>query len=447
MARSVGAARVTSDHPPGVIPRDPCAGDAARMGEAVPPDNTAELQSELDRLRAANAELAARAGSRWRWRRAALVLLLVLGCGLSAASVIAIWTRATVLNTNRYVDTMAPIARSSAVQKAVAEKLDAKITGAVDFQALAREIAPKHADVLAPAIQAGADAAIRQGLDRFVASDRFSELWDAANRRAHETVVALLTTGKSNRLTLDGDVVYLDLSQAVDRVKDRLRERGFGTIADAIPASVDGRIPLLTSEGFSTARRGINVLKGLSWLLPLLALLCFAGHILLTQPRRRGWLRVALGLAVTALLLLAVVGIGRTFYLDSINREVLPKQAAADIFDALLALLRDSLRVTVIAAVVLALISVLAGKPARRAIGASGPKVRAAATRVAADPRTSWMAEHRAAVQWGLVLLGGLVLVVWSNPTAWTVLIDAALIGLAVWLVAVLSRSAARPAA
>jgi hypothetical protein len=417
------------------------------MGEAVPPDDTAELQSELDRLRAANAELAARAGSRWRWRRAALVLLLVLGCGLSAASVIAIWTRATVLNTNRYVDTMAPIARSSAVQKAVAEKLDAKITGAIDFQALAREIAPKHADVLAPAIQAGADAAIRQGLDRFVASDRFAELWDAANRRAHETVVALLTTGKSNRLTLDGDIVYLDLSQAVDRVKDRLRERGFGTIADAIPATVDGRIPLLTSEGFSTARRGINVLKGLSWLLPLLALLCFAGHILLTQPRRRGWLRVALGLAVTALLLLAVVGIGRTFYLDSINREVLPKQAAADIFDALLALLRDSLRVAVIAAVVLALISVLAGKPARRAIEVSGPRVRAAATRVAADPRTSWMAEHRAAVQWGLVLLGGLVLVVWSNPTAWTVLIDAALIALAVWLVAALSRSAAKPAA
>ena len=189
------------------------------------------------------------------------------------------------------------------------------------------------------------------------------------------------------------------------------------------------------------------MLKGLSWLLPLLALLCFAGHVLLTQPRRRGWLRVALGLAVTGLLLLALVGIGRTFYLDSINRDVLPKQAAADIFDALLALLRDSLRVAVIAAVVLALISVLVGKPARRAIEAGGPRVRAAATRVAADPRTGWMAAHRAAVQWGLVLLGGLVLVAWDNPTAWTVLIDAALIALAVWIVAALSRSAARPAA
>ena len=416
------------------------------MGEAVPPD-AAELQSEQERLRAANAEGAEKAGGRWRWRRAALVLLLVLGCGLSAASAIAIWTRATVLNTDRYVDTMAPIARSASVQKAVADKLYTRITGSIDFDALARDVLPDRADVLAPAIEVGADTAIRQGLDRLVASDRFTEAWDKANRRSHETVVALLTTGKSNRLTLDGDVVYLDLSPIVDRVKDRLRERGFDRVADAIPPTVDGRIPLLTSEGFSTARRGINVLKGLSWLLPLLALLCFAGHILLTRPRRRGWLRVALGLAVTCLLLLALVGIGRTFYLDSIDRDVLPKQAAADIFDSLLALLRGSLRVAVIAAVVLALISLLAGKPARRAIEVGGPRVRAAATRVAADPRTSWMAAHRAAVQWGLVLLGGLVLVAWDNPTAWTVLIDAALIALAVWIVAALSRGAARPAA
>lgn len=416
------------------------------MGEPDPPDK-AQLQSEVERLRAANAELESRVGGHWRLRRAALVLLLVLGCGLAAASVIAIWTRATVLNTDRYVDTMAPIARSKAVQKTVADKLTARIEGAIDFESLARDVLPDRADVLAPAIEAGADAAIRQGIDRLVASDRFPQVWDDANRKAHKTVVALLTTGKSNRLTLDGNVVYLDLSPVVDRVKERLHERGLDGVADAIPPTVDGRIPLLTSDGFSTARRGINVLKGLSWLLPLLALLCFAGHILLTRPRRRGWLRVALGLAVTGLLLLALVGIGRTYYLDSIDNAVLPRDAAEDIFDALLGLLRNVLRVAVVVAIVLALLSLLAGKPARRAIEATGPRLRGAAARVAADPRTSWLAEHRAAVQWGVVLLGGLVLVVWRDPTAWTVLIDAALIGLAVWLVAALSRSAARPAA
>src|SRR5215208_7912313 len=113
------------------------------MGEADPPD-TAQLQSELERLRAANAELAAKANGRWRWRRAALVLLLVLGCGLSAASAIAIWTRVTVLNTDRYVDTMAPIARSASVQKAVSDKLYTRITGSIDFDALARDVLPER---------------------------------------------------------------------------------------------------------------------------------------------------------------------------------------------------------------------------------------------------------------------------------------------------------------
>jgi len=412
------------------------------MGE----DDVARLQSEVEELRAANAKLENRVARRARLRRAALVLLLVLGCGLFAASLIAVWTRATVLNTDRYVETMAPIGESKAVQEAVADKLAARINGAIDFNQLARETLPERADVLAPAIATGAQSAVREGLDRFVASQRFEDLWVEANRRAHDRVVALLTTGKSGRLTLTDDTVYLDFSGAIDRLKERLRERGFDRVADAIPASVDGRIPLLTSDGFDTARRGINVLKGLSILLPLLTLLCFAGHILMSHPRRRGWLRVALGLAVTGLLLLALVGIARSAYLGAIDQNVLPRQAAQDIFDALIGLLRTTLRVAVLVAVLVAALSLLAGKPGRAAAAAAGPRLRAAGARIAADPRTAWLASHRAAVQWSIVLLGGLVLVAWDNPTAWVVLIDAALIALAVWLVALLARSGPRVA-
>jgi hypothetical protein len=332
------------------------------------------------------------------------------------------------------------------VQKTVADKLDTRITGAIDFSALAREALPERADVLAPAIAAGAQSAIREGLDRFVASDRFQELWNEANRRAHSRVVALLTTGTSKRLTLEGNTVYLDFGAAVDRLKERLVERGFNRVADAIPASVDGRIPLLTSDGFSTARRGINLLKGLSIVLPLLALLCFGGHILMSRPRRRGWLRVALGLAITGLVLLAAVGVGRSLYLNAVDQDVLPRQAAQDIFDALLGFFRTMLRLAVIVAVVIALLSLLVGKPARAAAAAAGPRLRAAGARVAADPRTAWLSAHKAAIQWSVVLLGGLVLVAWDNPTAWVVLIDAALIAIAVWLVALLARSGPRVA-
>jgi hypothetical protein len=418
----------------------------AAMSEAVPPDDVARLRGEVEQLQAANAKMRNRLAMGSRLRRAAVVLLLVLGCGLTGAALIALWTRATVLNTDRYVETMAPIGASPAVQTAVADKLDARITGAIDVNALAREALPDRADVLAPAIASGAEAAIREGLDRFVASERFQTLWEDANRRAHSRVVALVTTGESGRLTLEDDTVYLDFSAAVERLKERLRERGFNRVADAIPASVDGRIPLLTSTGFSTARSGIDVLESLSVLLPLLALLCFAGHILMSRPRRRGWLRVALGLAVTGLLLLAVVGIARSAYLGAIDRDVLPRDAAADIFDALIGLLRTALRLAVIVAVLLAALSLLAGKPLRAAAAATAPRVRAAAARVSADPRTVWLAEHKAAAQWSVLLLGGLVLVAWDNPTAGVVLIDAALIALAIGLVAVLARGGQRVA-
>jgi len=416
------------------------------MAEAIPPDDVAHLRDEVDRLRADNSKLLRRAAWRARLRRAALVLLLVLGCGFAGASVLAIWTRATVLNTDRYVKTMAPIAQSPAVQSAVANKLYVGITSKVDFDALAREALPDRADVLAPAIQTGVQSVIRSRIDEFVHSDRFPQLWDNANRRAHETVVGLLTTGKSGRLALEGDTVYLDLSAAVDRVKARLRDRGLTRVADAIPPTVDGRVTLLSSDGFAKGRDAIHRLERLSIVLPILALLFLLAHVFFSESRRRGVLRAALGLAVTGLLLLAAVGIGRSLYLDAIDQSVLPRQAAADIFDKLIIVLRESLRIIVVAAIVLAGLSMLAGRPLRAAIETSGPKLREAAARVAAHPRTTWLADHQAAAQWGVVLFGGIVLVAWNNPTAGVVLIDAALIAVAVMLVGALARSGRRPA-
>jgi hypothetical protein len=415
------------------------------MAEAVPPgDEVTQLRDEVEDLRT---KLSRRVAWGARARRASLALLLVLGCGLAAASVVAIWTRVTVLNTDRYVKTMAPIGRSPAVQNAVADKLYAGITSKVDIDALAREVLPDKADILAPAIANGVNSAIRSRINEFVHSPKFPQYWDEANRRAHDRVVELLTTGKSKRLTLQGDTVYLDLSPAVANIKQRLTDRGLGRVADAIPPTVDGRVTLLTSSGFSTAQGAIHRLERLSIVLPILALLFLLAHIWFSrESRRRGMLRVFLGLAVTALLLLAALGIVRTLYLNAINSEVLPRGAAEDIWDALVSVLHTTLRIAVVAAVLLAILSFLAGQPLRTAIEKGGPKVKETAARIAASPQTTWLGEHRTIVQWGIVMFGGLVLVAWSNPSAWVILIDAILIGLAVFLVAALARSGTRPA-
>jgi hypothetical protein len=407
------------------------------MSETTPPDDVAKLNEEVTQLRA---KLDRREVRRARARRGSLAFLLGFGCLLVALSVIAIFVRVTVLNTNRYVDAMAPIAASPAVQQAVADKLDTAITGRVDFDALLREALPDRADPLAPALAGGLQQAIRSRLDQFVASDNFQTLWDEANRRAHSRVVELISTGRSKRLALQGDTVYLDLGAAVDRVRQGLQERGLDRLAAAIPPSVDGRVTLLQSDGLVKARRGVNLLEGLTIVLPILALLCLAGHVWLSRPRRRGLLRVGLGLLLTSFLLLALLGIGKSAYLDAINADVLPRQAAADIFDSLIALLRTAVRVVAVAAILLAIVAILIGRTGDITRGS-----RRVLQGLATDERVGWVAKHRGALQWSVVGLGVLVLVFWSAPTAGIVLLVAALVLAAVAVIGALASAGGQP--
>ena len=124
--------RVTPDHSNGVTTRHPSTHTLRRVTEATPHD-------EIERLRAENARLAAKVGRRLRWRSACAWLLLVLGCGLAVLALVALWLRTTMLDTDRYVETVAPIAAEPAVQDAVADKLETAIFSRIDFAALARE--------------------------------------------------------------------------------------------------------------------------------------------------------------------------------------------------------------------------------------------------------------------------------------------------------------------
>ena len=404
------------------------------VADTVPDPEVEQLRQEVEEMRG---KLDRRAARRTLARRTGLSLLLVLGCSFVALSLIAFYVRETVLDTDRYVATMAPIGESPAVQQAVADKLDTAITSRVDFDSLMREALPAQADPLAPALAAALQQAIRSRIDAFVASDNFERLWVEANRRAHDRVVALLTTGRSGRLLLDGDTVYLDLGAAVDRVRQALQERGLERLGAAIPPTVDGRVTLLQSEGLVKARKGIDLIERLTIIFPILALLCLAGHVWLSRPRRRGLLRVGLGLIVTALILVAVAGIGRSAYLDAINQNVLPREAAADIFDALIGLLRTGIRVMVVVAVVVLLLSLILGRT-----GAIAARSRSVVRGVTTGPHVGWVAEHRAILQGAAVALGAVVLFSWDPPTAGVVLIVAVLVAAAVALIAAIAAAA-----
>jgi hypothetical protein len=385
------------------------------------------LNEELERLRAANAELQAKVNRRLRWRGAGSGLLLTLGCGLAVLSLLALWLRGTLLNTDRYVSTVTPIAANPAVQDAVAARLETAIYSRVDFASLAQQVLPERADVLAPAIERGAQSVISDRIRDFTRSPRFQELWVQANQRAHTRVVELLEGGRSKRLVLDDDTLYLDLSPIIARVKAALQQRGLDRIAAAIPPSVDGRITLVKSSAFGDAQTGVRALKATAIILPVLALLCLIGSVWLARDRRRGLLRAAIGVAFAMLLLIAALAVGRSAYLSAIDQNVLPRDAASAIFDALVALLRHGVRIVVVAAVVIALLSFLFGLPLRHL-----------AMKLWTDSRRTWVAAHQRVLMIVVGALGMVVLLVASPLTGRIVLVDLLVVGVLLGVIALL---------
>jgi hypothetical protein len=390
------------------------------------------LQDEVERLRAANAALERKASIRRTLRRASVVGLLILGCGLALLSVVAIWLRVTLLDTDRYVKTVAPIAAEPAVQTAVADQLSTAINAKIDFAGLARQVLPDRADVLAPAIASGVQSQIHSRLREFTASPKFQELWVNANRTAHQRLLDLLEGGRSKRLLLTGDTVYLDLSPAVANIKARLDQRGLTRIADAIPASVDGRIKLVQSSALTDAQGGVRALKAGAIVLPILALLCLLGSVLLTRPWRRGLLHAAIGLFVSMLVLIAVLAIARSAYLDALGNGALPRDAASGIFDTVAAFLRHGVRIVAAAAVVIAVVTFIAGLPLRRYAETGWQKF-------ATDARVEWIARYQRNLMIGVGAVAALVLLVWSPLTGGTVLVVAIVAGALIAAIAAIS--------
>jgi hypothetical protein len=307
----------------------------------------------------------------------------------------------------------------------------------VDVEAYAAELLPPRAQPLAAPIASGIETVVRREITDFVRSDRFDRLWDEANRKAHALLVELLTGKEVRNLRLEGDTVVLDLGGVVDTVKQRLTDRGLDGLAARIPSDAGRDVPLVESSALSSAQQAVRALKGIAILLPILSLLAFAGYVLLSDDRRRAILRAALALTATMVVLLGLVGVARSAYLDALSSGKISQQSASEVFDTLVRWLKDGVRITVAVAVVIAVLAALFGRPLDR-LALSGAARRAR--------EATWVREHRSALQIGIAALGAIVLLAWNTPGAGVVLILFALVVLAIGLVAALARAPAAPA-
>jgi hypothetical protein len=421
------------------------------------PSLSADERVELERLRAENAALRAQVRQerpaardtepvpeaapvgRRRWRTIVATLLIVVACVLVPLSVLAVWTRNQVTNTDRYVATVAPLADDPAIQNAITDQITTQVFNYIDVQGLTNQAVDALAERgLTPALAAqlralavpianGVQSFTRSQVARVVESDAFAGAWVQANRVAHDELVKALTGEGGGSLTVENDTVSINMAAFIETVKQRLVDSGF-TVAARIP-TVNASFVLFRSEDITRARSGFNLLNTLGVWLPVLAIILLVLGVYVAKDHRRALIGAGIGIAVSMVVLALGLAVFRSIYLDAVPATVLPHDAAAVLYDTIVRFLRLGLRMVLVLGLVVAGGAFLTGQSVtavrtRQGLSNAIGWVAGGAERAgfSTGPVGGWVYDNKRALRVGAVTLAALALVFWGRPTGKVVL-------------------------
>jgi hypothetical protein len=420
---------------------------------AIPPgaeqdrDEATELQrlrsrvQELEQEHSNSSDFGHRPEHRARWRSVVATILITLACLLAPLSVVSVWAKDTISNTDRYVQTVSPLADDPAVQAAVTDRITNEVFSRIDVAAIVSEAATRLQEQGLPPQVAGAldslKVPVADGVKGFthdqiakiVASPQFAQAWDQANRAAHEQVVNVLSGEQGGVVSAQNGQVVVNLGPFVAQVKDRLVAEGFG-LAARIP-QVSTTVTIFQSPQITKLQRAYQLLDTLGVWLPVIAFVLAAAGVYVAKGHRRAALGAGLGVAGAMLLLGTALALARTAYLNRLP-ETVNTSAAASVFDTLVRFLRDALRVTLVAALLVALIAFLSGGSVtavrtRRALTGGIGRLRGTAEGAGLHTGQfgSWVYAHRRALRVAVVIIAAAVITFWTNPTYVVVLVVA----------------------
>jgi hypothetical protein len=295
-------------------------------------------------------------------------LLLVIGLVLTPLTFVALFVKSQINDTDRYVQTIRPLADDPAIQAYVAEDVADALFERVDIKEYVEDALPKRADVLAGPLTAALQSFVRQAVERILETDQFQDLWVNANRIAHSQIVNVLTGKTTGGVTANANgAVTVDLSEVAKLVQQQLESTGIGLFSNIPIASIGGKITIFQSDDLYQARTGLRILNTVSFILPFLVLACFAGAIYLSKDRRRAFVAAAIAFMLGAFILAFVLFIGRGLYLNAATGNELPYDAAAAVYDTLVRFLHTSIRAATFFSIIV-IIAVFFAGPSRFAV-------------------------------------------------------------------------------
>lgn len=425
-------------------------------------DEVANLRQELATATAAPTPAPPRDPG--RSRSIAAVTLIVLACLLAPLAVVSVWASREVSDTDRYVQTVAPLAQNTDLQNAVTDDITNQISQRVNINDLTTQVltaisnqglSPQAAATLQGLngpIAAGVESFLHNSVAKIVESQAFETAWEIANRNAHQQLVALLSGKEGGAVTAKNGMVQINLGPFIAQVKQQLISQGFG-FANQIPV-INTSFTLLESQQVTRAQFAYRALNALGLWLPIVALLLGLIGVYVAKNHRHALIGFGLGVAASMLLLGAGLAVVRPIYLNAVPTDVLPRNAAGAVFDTLVRFLRDALRATALAGLVVAAGAFLTGQ-SETAVRTRGACVngigwmrgRSESMGLRTGPVGAWTYAHKRLLHIGAVVVGLAILTLIPHSTIGAVIGVTVLVLVAVGVIEFLGRPPAAVAA
>lgn len=269
-------------------------------------------------------------------RRGAAIALVAVASVLAFATLFAVWIDRQVLDTDNWTSSSSQMLDDPAIRNQTAAYLTDQLYENVDVAGEIRAALPPRARFLAePAAGLLRDRIELRAREALVRPD-VQELWEDANRAAHEALLKVLDGGGANVAT-EGGVVVLDLKGLLADLEERSGVGG--RVGGALPDSA-AQITVLRSEQLALAQDVAAVFDGLPIVLASLSLALFGAALLVAPGYRRQAVRgYGIGLIAAGAGALACAAWAGDLLVDSLAGTAAAEPAVRgvwDIYDTLL---------------------------------------------------------------------------------------------------------------
>jgi len=414
--------------------------------------SSAALKVEVERLRAENAALSAAKSPTTFWRNASAGLVIIIGVLLVALAVSAIWLNRTIMDEDRWVETMAPLAQNADIQDYVAKTASDAIFANINIQqyvaeALATKPLPPQLLLLTAPITNAIQSFVRESATKFTRSPQFADVWVKTLRLTHKAFIVAITDKPSGIITKQGGTVTLDVSVLITEVKKAISDKGLGFVNNInIPISKQ-QITLVDSPAIAQMGFLIRFMNGMAWVLPLLAIVMLGGGVALAANRRKAVLWMGVGVMfMTIIPVQAIYLVKIPFAKAALELGQMPSAASQAAYTIIFRNLVTANQLVAFAGLVFVVGAIFAG-PSKWATSLRGG-FRHGLNNIGPDwdfgTVGQWIHDHESGMRTTGILLAVAMLLVIPTKSIWTIIW--LVVFVIVWLVAVTFFGRPRPA-